>query len=348
MLLAIAMHAGQEGYCELPMDTLRQRCALTSVRGARKVIRSLESKGFVSTEQRSGKASRYRVTLISKANSEEEKGSPAGNQTPTYQEYTFPGRSGGNTGSGATESKGRNTGSGRNGAAEKGGNDDSWVDTAIGTKGRNASTGAVDNFTWVRTLSSGAVDNFSWVRTSSSGVKVQMCSGQNLSSGARGNGSSRGRPAGTGRGEPAFRPPRNAASGARPQGLAKSYNYLTKKNKNNNNKLLATTSQTEKALIGRGVHPAVAHRLVRRYGEEAIHRQVEHYDRLLGSPGGPRGPGWLIAAIRRGFVPARGSPGLLGYDEMIRYCESRGDLGLTKRFEAIQKDGKTYFKLRAS
>lgn len=92
-----------------------------------------------------------------------------------------------------------------------------------------------------------------------------------------------------------------------------------------------------RTLTSRGVDRPVALRLVRRYPER-IAPIVERFDAERGR-GTPKGPGWLVAAIREGYAVggSRSAP-LLSYAEMLAACDREGVT--TDAFEAVpQPDG---------
>ncbi|MEM6785464.1 MAG: hypothetical protein AAF624_17215 [Bacteroidota bacterium] len=99
----------------------------------------------------------------------------------------------------------------------------------------------------------------------------------------------------------------------------------------------------------RGVEPRVAADLARGYGTTAVQRAVQLYDERRRGPSPPSGPGWLVAALRRGYAnEARPEAPLLTYAEMLRWCESNGGLHRTSEFEPHrQPDGTTLFRLSA-
>ena len=82
------------------------------------------------------------------------------------------------------------------------------------------------------------------------------------------------------------------------------------------------------ALARRGVDRAVARRLARQHPER-IAPAVERFDSERGKP---KGPGWLVAAIREGYAGAATAP-LLSYAEMLAVCDREGVT--TAAFEAV-------------
>ncbi|MEO1479603.1 MAG: hypothetical protein AAFV01_13605, partial [Bacteroidota bacterium] len=66
-------------------------------------------------------------------------------------------------------------------------------------------------------------------------------------------------------------------------------------------------------------------------------------------PSPPSGPGWLVAALRRGYADeVHPEAPLLTYAEMLRWCDSNGGLHRTSEFEPHrQPDGTTLFRLSA-
>jgi len=81
----------------------------------------------------------------------------------------------------------------------------------------------------------------------------------------------------------------------------------------------------------------VAVRLVRRYPER-VGPTVARFD-TEGAGGSPKGPGWLVAAIRDGYATGgagRGGP-LLTYAEMLAACDRQGVT--TDAFEPVPQPG---------
>lgn len=89
-------------------------------------------------------------------------------------------------------------------------------------------------------------------------------------------------------------------------------------------------------LVRRGVDRSVAEELVAEHGVEAVHRAAHLYDERRRSPKPPHGPGWLVAALRRGFSGESKSRGaLLTHREMLDWCEANGGLTRTAEFETV-------------
>ncbi len=102
-------------------------------------------------------------------------------------------------------------------------------------------------------------------------------------------------------------------------------------------------------LVRRGVDPSVAADLATGHGAEAIARAVALYDARRAGPSPPSGPGWLVAAVRRGFeAPAAPEARLLTHAEMLRWCEANGGLHRTSEFEAVARDGQATLFRRAA
>jgi hypothetical protein len=94
-------------------------------------------------------------------------------------------------------------------------------------------------------------------------------------------------------------------------------------------------------LVRRGVEPSVAAALAETHGTDAVRQAVALYDERRRGPKPPAGPGWLVAALQRGFAdeapPA--APPLLSYAEMLRWCEANGGLHRSGEFEAVRHPG---------
>ena len=77
----------------------------------------------------------------------------------------------------------------------------------------------------------------------------------------------------------------------------------------------------------------MAVRLVRRYPER-VGPTVARFD-TEGAGGSPKGPGWLVAAIRDGYAAGGGGRGgpLLTYAEMLATCDRQGVT--TEAFEPV-------------
>ena len=104
-------------------------------------------------------------------------------------------------------------------------------------------------------------------------------------------------------------------------------------------------------LASRGVHEPVAARLVERFGEDVVKKQMAHYDQMCARGEGPRGVGWLVKAIEEGYslpVSQDAASKRFTYQEMLAWCEARGDLRLTRKFDPVRQEGKTLFVLRDS
>src|SRR5690606_7765162 len=95
----------------------------------------------------------------------------------------------------------------------------------------------------------------------------------------------------------------------------------------------ALSDRLLRALTRRGVDRPVALRLVRRYPER-VGPTVARFD-TEGAGGSPKGPGWLVAAIRDGYAAGGGGRGgpLLTYAEMLATCDRQGVT--TEAFEPV-------------
>ena len=103
-------------------------------------------------------------------------------------------------------------------------------------------------------------------------------------------------------------------------------------------------------LVRRGVEARVAAELAEVHGEESVRRAVALYDVRRRGPKPPAGPGWLVAALRRGFAretPTLASP-LLSHGEMLRWCEANGGLHRTAEFEPVRQPGQPVLFRRCS
>ena len=105
-------------------------------------------------------------------------------------------------------------------------------------------------------------------------------------------------------------------------------------------------------LARRGIEQGVAHDLARRHGAASVERAVALYDQRRRGPKPPSGPGWLVAALRRGYAdeaPAAEATPLLSHAEMLRWCEANGGLHRTAEFAPVpQPDGPPRFRRRDS
>ena len=92
-------------------------------------------------------------------------------------------------------------------------------------------------------------------------------------------------------------------------------------------------------LVRRGVDRSVAEGLVRTRGAEAVRRAVALYDERRRGPRPPAGPGWLVAAVRRGYAAetTQEAP-LMTHAEMVAWCEANG-MGRMREFEAVRQPG---------
>ena len=149
-----------------------------------------------------------------------------------------------------------------------------------------------------------------------------------------------------GREEPRDRKPRS-------RGTARTNIEPSLEPSNNNNSgegvVVGFQSDLVDLLSERGVHKPVAEKLVEQYGAGRVREQIKHYDYLRSQDESPRRPGWLVRAIEQGFsVPSQGSSALklYSYQEMLAWCEARGDLSLTRMFDPIQQEDKTLFVLK--
>ena len=102
-------------------------------------------------------------------------------------------------------------------------------------------------------------------------------------------------------------------------------------------------------LVRRGVDRPVAEELAAAHGAEAVRRAVGLYDERRRGPKPPGGPGWLVAALRRGFSGASGSPSaLLTHRQMLDWCEANGGLRRTAEFEPVKvEEGQVMFRRQA-
>ena len=102
-------------------------------------------------------------------------------------------------------------------------------------------------------------------------------------------------------------------------------------------------------LVRRGVDRPVAEELAVRHGAEAVGVAARLYDERRRGPKPPHGPGWLVAALRRGYAGESGGGGaLLTHREMLDWCEANGGLQKTAEFEPVTvEDGQVLFR-RAS
>jgi hypothetical protein len=102
-------------------------------------------------------------------------------------------------------------------------------------------------------------------------------------------------------------------------------------------------------LVRRGVDRPVAEELERSHGAESVREAVALYDERRRGPKPPNGPGWLVAAIRRGFSgAAKSKEALLAHGEMLRWCEANGGLHRTAEFEPVSVEaGHVLFRRRA-
>lgn len=99
-------------------------------------------------------------------------------------------------------------------------------------------------------------------------------------------------------------------------------------------------------LIRRGVARGVAEDLAQHHGAEAVERAVVLYDERRRGPRPPASPGWLVAAVRRGWGrQARDEAPLLTHAEMLRWCDANGGSHRTAEFAAVrQPDGTVLFR----
>lgn len=102
-------------------------------------------------------------------------------------------------------------------------------------------------------------------------------------------------------------------------------------------------------LVRRGVDRPIAEELAAAHGAEAVERAVRLYDERRRGPKPPGGPGWLVAALRRGFAGASGSPSaLLTHRQMLDWCEANGGLRRTAEFEPVRvEEGEVMFRRKA-
>ena len=99
---------------------------------------------------------------------------------------------------------------------------------------------------------------------------------------------------------------------------------------------------TATLLVRCGVEKRVAQDLARQHGADAVERAVALYDQRRRGPKPPGGPGWLVAALRRGYAdeaPAAGATPLLSHAEMLRWCEANGGLHRTAEFAPVPQPG---------
>ena len=103
-------------------------------------------------------------------------------------------------------------------------------------------------------------------------------------------------------------------------------------------------------LVRRGVDRPVAEALAAQYGAEAVGQAARLYDQRRRGPKPPHGPGWLVAALRRGYAgeSTEASP-LLSHAEMVRWCEANGGMGRMAEYEVVRPpDGAVLFRRPAS
>lgn len=102
-------------------------------------------------------------------------------------------------------------------------------------------------------------------------------------------------------------------------------------------------------LVRRGVDRPVAEELERAHSAGSVREAVALYDERRRGPKPPNGPGWLVAAIRRGFSgAAKSKEALLEHGEMLRWCEANGGLHRTAEFEPVSVEaGHVLFRRRA-
>lgn len=102
-------------------------------------------------------------------------------------------------------------------------------------------------------------------------------------------------------------------------------------------------------LVRRGVDRPVAEELAAAHGAEAVRQAVRLYDERRQSPKPPHGPGWLVSALRRGFVGESGAGGaLLSHRQMLDWCEANGGLKRTAEFEPVTVEaGQVLFRRKA-
>ncbi len=104
--------------------------------------------------------------------------------------------------------------------------------------------------------------------------------------------------------------------------------------------------EAARELIRRGVAQGVAEDLAQRNGAEAVERAVALFDERRRGPRPPAGPGWLVAAVRRGWGASPSpQPPLQTHAEMLRWCDANGGSHRTAEFEASrQPDGTVLFR----
>ena len=103
-------------------------------------------------------------------------------------------------------------------------------------------------------------------------------------------------------------------------------------------------------LVRRGVDRPVAEELAAAHGAEAVGQAVRLYDERRQSPKPPHGPGWMVAALRRGYAgeSAEASP-LLSHRQMLDWCEANGGLQKTAEFEPVTVEaGQVMFRREAT
>ena len=95
----------------------------------------------------------------------------------------------------------------------------------------------------------------------------------------------------------------------------------------------------------RGLARGVAEDLAQHHGAESVERAVVLYDERRRGPRPPASPGWLVAAVRRGWgSQARDEAPLLTHAEMLRWCDANGGSHRTAEFAAVrQPDGTVLF-----
>ncbi len=155
---------------------------------------------------------------------------------------------------------------------------------------------------------------------------------------------------GPGRAEPEDRTARNGGTGRTliEPSREPSINNSGQRDNGETPVVVALGSDLVEMLVQRGVHAPVARQLLQQYGAGQVREQIEHYDALCAEDGTPSRPGWLVQAIKEGYpLPhsQREVSKLFTYQEMLAWCEARGDLRLTREFIPVKQEGKTFFQL---
>ena len=326
--LIMSMNADEAGVCTLSQSELCAMSSLKSTRGMRKVLGRLIQRGYVSRIERPGRPNLYRLKRLEEGELEQ-----SGDNIVLYERQTpepadrggedLQFRGYGKPGEGAERES-------RGGAepADRGGKDPRFP--GCGKPESEAELADRDQGEPAERVEQAFRDR----------AEPEGLGGAKPGKGAE--------PTDRGRAEPEVQG-RALALNSKAQHVVVDNKKQNKKiSKTNNSKpgkdaradLVATA---QRLLEERGVDGRVAAALLGEFGPEAVRRQVANYDRLLARGTPPRGSGWLVAAIRRGFDgPAEA---LLTYADMLAWCERRGDMRLMDRFEVVKEGEETFFRL---